>query len=654
MSNMEEWLRIQAERAQARVVVGRSGMGVTPVRYFSVQRVTTSDVISVITTTVVDGPGEMHPEELEARRKDLRDAQYTSPLRHPTLLQMEERERQNKALWREADIFLSKLARQRAQRIRLETDAALKIQTMFRGYRWRKFIAKEKRKRRVRMRMRNRVKFMTKANNMVIVEREKKARVLEAKRRAVRTIQCMVRSYFARRAAAKERQMLQEEVLITLATRIQCMIRRRLARRAGKKARMRARQDAQLCAARLIQRLFRGHQGRRRCHARRFGLQRVAAHIIQRSFRRMIISRNMAKEHSRRQSEMRNNGAIGVQRLFRGKLGRRRVALMRNREEELLRNAAALSVQRVYRGHLGRRMWRDRAWRRHQDECMRVATHFIRLWRGFMGRRRFRDERDRQEADVFAQARKGHHQKVKDLMAGFGTDKVYTVNSMDDQGNTVLLVAARWGHKKIVRHCLRIKMQIDHVNDARHTAVELAVKHNHADVAEYLISKEASLSFFGRTLLHEAAQRGMSSTARALIASNVPVAEKDSNGDTALHEAARHGQYDTLNLLLDRGADPNAQNEVGWTPLHAAAETGQHDVVQRLVDNGADASIKDNANRTAWRVALSKKHERYACLSGVLSPNLPSHLPLPLARPVPIVPSRCLFVVGVCSFHGLM
>ena len=187
--------------------------------------------------------------------------------------------------------------------------------------------------------------------------------------------------------------------------------------------------------------------------------------------------------------EAMNIGAIGVQRLFRGKLGRRRVALMRNRETELLRHAAGLSVQRVYRGYLGRRITKDRLWRRHATERMRVATQFIRLWRGFMGRRAFTDERDRQQSDVFTQARRGAHQKVKDLMAGFGTSIVYTVNSMDDHGNTVLLVAARWGHKKIVRHCLRIQMQIDHVNDQGKTAVELAVLNGHADVAEYLISK---------------------------------------------------------------------------------------------------------------------------------------------------------------------
>lgn len=312
MATMEEWLRLQAERAQARVVVGRSAISLTPVRYFSVQRVTTSDVISVLTTTVVDGPGEMHPEELDARKADLRDAQYTSPLRHPTLLKMEERERQNKALWREADIFLSKLARARAQRVRLETDAAVKIQTLFRGYRWRKFLAKERRKRKVRLRMKNRVKFMTKANNMVILEREKKARILEAKKRAVRTVQCMIRLYFARRAAAKERQMLQEEVLIALATRIQCMVRKRLARRAGKKARMRWRQDKQLMAARLMQRVYRGHVGRRRCYGRRYNMERLAATLIQRTFRRISIQRCALKEQARRESVSAGGGGGGA------------------------------------------------------------------------------------------------------------------------------------------------------------------------------------------------------------------------------------------------------------------------------------------------------------------------------------------------------
>lgn len=58
--------------------------------------------------------------------------------------------------------------------------------------------------------------------------------------------------------------------------------------------------------------------------------------------------------------------------------------------------------------------------------------------------------------------------------------------------------------------------------------------------------QEASLSFFDRTLLHEAAKLGLTSTARALIASNVPVLEQDADGNAALHEAAANGKLDTV------------------------------------------------------------------------------------------------------------
>lgn len=58
----------------------------------------------------------------------------------------------------------------------------------------------------------------------------------------------------------------------------------------------------------------------------------------------------------------------------------------------------------------------------------------------------------------------GNHKKVQDLMAGFGTDVTYSVNSVDHNGNTVLLVASKFGHKKIIRYCLRSGMQIDHIN----------------------------------------------------------------------------------------------------------------------------------------------------------------------------------------------
>ena len=94
---------------------------------------------------------------------------------------------------------------------------------------------------------------------------------------------------------------------------------------------------------------------------------------------------------------------------------------------------------------------------------------------------------------------------------------IYTSDSVDPDGNTILCAAARWGHKRIVRRALKWHCELNHYNDDGMTAVELAVIHSHESVAEYLIEKDAELTMFGRTLLHEAAQCKMNNLATALL-----------------------------------------------------------------------------------------------------------------------------------------
>lgn len=186
------------------------------------------------------------------------------------------------------------------------------------------------------------------------------------------------------------------------------------------------------------------------------------------------------------------------------------------------------------------------------------------------------------------------------------------------------------------------------MQDDGDSAVVLAVKNSRVDVADYLISKvhkhtvpwlplssplthslthtlppthapahqSATLNFFGRTLLHEAAQRGMTSTCLALVASNVPVNETDDNQRTALHEAAAGGFTSTMTALLDRGADINVQDKEGHTPLHMCAAAGFVDAVKKLVSCNADASVVNNDNKTAWRLALTNHHNEYVVPGG--------------------------------------
>ena len=65
---------------------------------------------------------------------------------------------------------------------------------------------------------------------------------------------------------------------------------------------------------------------------------------------------------------------------------------------------------------------------------------------------------------------------MEDLFKGFGTQEIYTSESTDEDGNTILNAAAKWGHKRLVRRALKWACDVNHMNDDGLTAVEMAVR----------------------------------------------------------------------------------------------------------------------------------------------------------------------------------
>lgn len=122
-------------------------------------------------------------------------------------------------------------------------------------------------------------------------------------------------------------------------------------------------------------------------------------------------------------------------------------------------------------------------------------------------------------------------------------------------------------------------------------------------------------------------------------------------GYTPLMSAARSYQVEIVRLLLERGADSSASAKDGWTSLHSAvgeaasvpedqekcvvllieakanidaitdtgitplmnaAWFGCIGAVRLLVEQGANVKAKDNQNRTAYDMAIARKHSEIA------------------------------------------
>ena len=90
-----------------------------------------------------------------------------------------------------------------------------------------------------------------------------------------------------------------------------------------------------------------------------------------------------------------------------------------------------------------------------------------------------------------------------------------------------------------------------------------------------------------RSPLILAARKGHKDVVKLLLDRGAEPNMADQYGGTPLHFAALEGHKDVVQLLLDGGAEPNMADEHEFTPLHLAAFKGHKDVVQLLLDKGA-------------------------------------------------------------------
>jgi hypothetical protein len=92
------------------------------------------------------------------------------------------------------------------------------------------------------------------------------------------------------------------------------------------------------------------------------------------------------------------------------------------------------------------------------------------------------------------------------------------------------------------------------------------------------------------------------------------VDESDFTGATALHYAAMNGRSEVAEYLISRGASLKRVASGGQTALHYAARKGHIELIKLLVKAGADPSLRDWDGATPDRLALARGHNEASAL----------------------------------------
>lgn len=110
-------------------------------------------------------------------------------------------------------------------------------------------------------------------------------------------------------------------------------------------------------------------------------------------------------------------------------------------------------------------------------------------------------------------------------------------------------------------------------------------------------------------MLFEAASRGNAERVRELLGAGVPADARDADGRTALLLATRANHPDVAKILIAAGADVNAKDTIKDTPFLYAGAEGRNEILTAILATGkADLKDTNRYGGTALIPAADKGH----------------------------------------------
>ncbi|KAF4039340.1 IQ calmodulin binding motif-containing protein [Phytophthora infestans] len=398
--------------------------------------------------------------------------------------------------------------------------------------------------------------------------------------------------------------------------------------------------EAGLCFDMIVRYTYWERRIKEMTHARKIALERA----VRLAWSEFV---TLKKEKRAERLRLRNHSASIIQRNFRRHLCQ--VVF----KETLRNHRAAVTIQRVFRGFLGRNAAHRRRWE------MYAATQIQTVWR-------------RHKATKYVAALRTEKILLVTYKGDYTTVKRAIDNGFwyvtDNEGNSILHVAAAAGHKRLVKLCLRNSFDINGVNTHSQTALHLLLanlplssavfdvsdvkgRDERVALAEYMIehgawheapdeegftplllcaslgqseavdmllnhgaNTEARTSGSNLNAPQLAVEGNFSTTLKVLLESgNFDTGDTGNTTEFLLHACAGRGLIDCVRVLVDHirqrrevfGYDAlNLCDSEGYTPLIYAVSNGYLDATECLLEADAGPDVKDYFGRSPLHFAL--------------------------------------------------
>ncbi len=159
-------------------------------------------------------------------------------------------------------------------------------------------------------------------------------------------------------------------------------------------------------------------------------------------------------------------------------------------------------------------------------------------------------------------------------------------------------------------------------------ALNVAVERGTPEMVKLLLdagaNPNAKVSYSMTTPFLNAAERGKTEIAAAMLAAGAKINSTDHRGNTAYAIAVAAGNKPLADLLLNNGADADTRNAYGWTPLFYAARNGDAATVDTLLGKNLRIDRCDTEGRSALDVALEcGRHDIHVKLQEYADSKIP-------------------------------